>query len=180
MREMRDPERPLDALYGVYRDELLRFLTVRTGDADDAQDLLHDLWFRASRLTGAPVANGRAYLYRMAHNLVIDRLRERQRRTRRESLWHEEQSGRSEGGGSGDEPADSSMNAEEAMFAQEEAARLTAALNTLPEGARRAFTLHKLEGLSHADVAVRLGISKSGVEKHMAVAMKYLRRAMAD
>jgi RNA polymerase sigma-70 factor (ECF subfamily) len=180
MIEMRDPERPLDALYGVYRDELLRFLMVRTGDADDAQDLLHDLWFRASRMTGAPVANGRAYLYRMAHNLVIDRLRERQRRTRRESLWHEEQNGLGDCGGLAAEPADRAMNAEEALFAREEATRLTTALNTLPDGARRAFTLHKLEGLSHADVATRLGISKSGVEKHMAVAMKYLRRAMAD
>jgi RNA polymerase sigma-70 factor (ECF subfamily) len=66
------------------------------------------------------------------------------------------------------------------MLEREEAARLASAMTTLPEGARRAFELHKLEGLNHADVAVRLGISKSGVEKHMAVAMKYLRRAMRD
>nr|WP_299597989.1 sigma factor-like helix-turn-helix DNA-binding protein [Sphingomonas bacterium] len=48
----------------------------------------------------------------------------------------------------------------------------------MPEGARRVFELHKIQGLSHSDVARQLGISKSGVEKHMAVAMKYLRRAM--
>jgi RNA polymerase sigma factor (sigma-70 family) len=181
MNPTRNLERPLDALYGVYRDELLRFLTVRIGDADEAQDLLHDLWFRASRSAAAPVANGRAYLYRMAHNLVIDRLRERQRRGRRENLWHEEQTALCDSGSdAGGECADASLSAEEAMIAREEADRLATALQTLPEGAQRVFVLHKLEGLSHADVASRLCISKSGVEKHMAVAMKYLRRAMAD
>jgi RNA polymerase sigma-70 factor (ECF subfamily) len=58
--------------------------------------------------------------------------------------------------------------------------RIKTALETLPEGARRAFELHKLRGLTHGEVAAQLGISKSGVEKHMAVAMKYLRRALTD
>jgi DNA-directed RNA polymerase specialized sigma24 family protein len=39
--------------------------------------------------------------------------------------------------------------------------------------------LHKFDGLSHGEVAARLGISKSAVEKHMAVAMAHLRRLLA-
>lgn len=81
---------------------------------------------------------------------------------------------------SGSDVIDASRNAEEAMLEREETRLLVTAMATLPEGARRAFELHKLEGLSHGEVAARLGISKSGVEKHMAVAMKYLRRAMRD
>ena len=45
-------------------------------------------------------------------------------------------------------------------------------------GAGRAFRLHKLDGLSHAEVAAQLWISRSGVEKHIAVAMAHLRRAL--
>ena len=40
--------------------------------------------------------------------------------------------------------------------------------------------MHKFDGLSHAEIAARLGISRSGVEKHIAVAMVHLRRALKD
>jgi len=44
----------------------------------------------------------------------------------------------------------------------------------------RVLKMHKLDGLSHGEVAAQLGISKSAVEKHMAVAMAYLRRLLKD
>ncbi|QJU56513.1 sigma-70 family RNA polymerase sigma factor [Sphingomonas sp. AP4-R1] len=172
-----DTSQELAALYGVYRADLLRFLIARTGDRGEAEDLLQELWIKVRQSAGAPVANGRAYLYRIAQNMVVDRLRESQRRSRRERLWSDEATGHQP---SGVETADVRRNAEEAILDREEIAQLASAIATLPEGARRAFELHKIEGLSHADVAARLGISKSGVEKHMAVAMKYLRRAMLD
>lgn len=167
----------LDTLYGVHRDDLLRFLVARVGSRDDAEDLVQDLWMRARQHAGTPVLNGRAYLYRMAQNLVVDRLRERQRRARRERAWLDE---RCPGASDGAEPADPAARADAQLIEREEVAQLAAALATLPEGARRVFELHKLHGLAHADVAAALGISKSGVEKHMAVAMKYLRRALTD
>jgi RNA polymerase sigma factor (sigma-70 family) len=172
---MEQQEQALDALYGVHRADLLRFLIARTGDPEEANDIVQDLWMRARQPSSAPVANGRAYLYRMAQNLIVDRLRERQRRMQRERIWSDERTRRPT---SSLEPADISLNAEEALLEREETARLASALTTVPEGARRVFELHKIQGLSHSDVARQLGISKSGVEKHMAVAMKYLRRAM--
>jgi len=168
---------PLGALYGVHRAELLRFLIARTGDRAEAEDLVQDLWLKASRGSSGPMANGRAYLFRMAQNLIVDRARERQRRMRRERLWFD---GDAPLAGSSEERIDPSRDAESAMIDREERARLSQAIEMVPDGARRVFELHKLKGLSHAEVAARLGISHSGVEKHMAVAMKYLRRALAD
>jgi RNA polymerase sigma-70 factor (ECF subfamily) len=166
----------LEAVYRLYRGDLLRFLTARLGDAVEAEDILQELWIRLHNAPGSPVANGRAYLYRMAQNLIVDRIREKQRRMQRERLWLEAHGVTVTTG----EPADQTSNAEEAMLEREETARLAATVASLPEGARRVFELHKQQGLSHAEVAMRLGISKSGVEKHMAVAMKYFRRALLD
>jgi RNA polymerase sigma-70 factor (ECF subfamily) len=167
----------LEVAYGVHRTELMRLLIARTGDPAEAEDLLQELWMKVRQQPAGPVANGKAYLFRMAQNLVIDRLRERQRRMQRERRWSD---AATDFASSAVEPVDQRKTAEEQILDREEIATLTSAIANLPEGARRAFELHKIEGLSHAEVAARLGISKSGVEKHMAVAMKYLRRALMD
>jgi RNA polymerase sigma-70 factor (ECF subfamily) len=173
----RSDDNDLEFLYGVHRADLRRFLIARTGDAAEADDVLQELWLKARNLQAGPIENGRAYLYRMAQNLVVDRLRERQRRMERERRWNDHAT---DFAAAGVDPVDRSQTAEDEILAREEVATLVSAISNLPEGARRAFELHKLEGLSHGEVAARLGISKSGVEKHMAVAMKYLRRAMQD
>ena len=53
-------------------------------------------------------------------------------------------------------------------------AKLVEALDCLPAKTRTVFRLHKFDGLSHAEVAQRLGISRSSVEKHMIDALKFL------
>jgi RNA polymerase sigma-70 factor (ECF subfamily) len=167
----------LEALYLGHKHELLRFLTARTGDADEAQDVLQELWLRAARAPAGPVGNGRAYLYRIAQNLVLDRARERRRRTARDLAWHRDALGAPPDAA---DPPDVGADAEREMIEREEAARLASAIASLPEGARRAFRLHKIDGLKHSEVAAALGISVSGVEKHIALAMKHLRRVLAD
>lgn len=137
--------------------------------------MLQELWLKIQAAETGPVANAKAYLYRSAQNLALDVVRARQRTRTREREWAAVSFN-----GSQTEPVDLSPNAEADMLAREEAAALASAIAALPEGAGRAFRLHKLDGLSHADVAERLGISRSGVEKHIAVAMAHLRRAMKD
>jgi RNA polymerase sigma factor (sigma-70 family) len=173
--EPADPD--IAALYRHHRAELLRFLIARTGDPVEAEDVLQEVWIRAARQPLASVEHWRAYLFRTANNLVIDRIRTRRRRESRELRWTEAEHGPIQ---PMQEVADPDANAEDALSAREEAARLASGIANLPAGARRAFELHKIDGLSHADVAAQLGISRSGVEKHIAVAMKHLRRALAD
>jgi RNA polymerase sigma-70 factor (ECF subfamily) len=172
-----DPPSGLAALYFQYRGELLRFLTARTGDRLEAEDVLQDMWLRLERATDGPIGNGRAYLYRMAQNVVINRLRERQRRAARDDAWHDEAYGTV---GGVEDAADQRRDAEAQLIEREQVAQLASAIANLPEGARRAFRLHKIDGLSQSETAERLGISISGVEKHIAVAMKHLRKAMKD
>lgn len=158
-----------------WRAEIRRFLIARTGSQADADDVLSELWIKLTTIQPGPVSNPKGYLFRMANNLVLDRLRQERRRERRESHWtaehHDDYSPLSE-------VADPAPDAEQQLVANDEVQRLADAIAQLPAGAQRVIRMHKLEGLSHADVALRLGITKSAVEKHMAVAMTHLRRML--
>ncbi|MEY4721755.1 MAG: hypothetical protein RIQ46_1480 [Pseudomonadota bacterium] len=167
----------LAALFVRHRPELLRFLASRCGDAGEAEDLLQDLWIKASAQPGGPIANGRAYLFRMANNLVLDRRRGEQRAMRRDRAWLVE-------AGGGDAPPedrpDPAPAADEQLARGQEAELLRQAISTLPPGAQRALRLHRLEGYQQGEVAEIMGISRSGVEKHLALAMKHLKIALTN
>jgi len=60
------------------------------------------------------------------------------------------------------------------MAARQRLAQLTARLTTLPTKTQEAFRLHKFEGLSHAETAARMGVSRSAVEKYISAALKHL------
>ena len=66
-------------LLEMHRAELLRFLTARCGSAEEAEDVVQDMWIKVTGLATGPITNGRAYLFRMANNLVLDRARGRRR-----------------------------------------------------------------------------------------------------
>lgn len=168
-----------DGLRGVFPDErpaLLRFLVARSGSREDAEELLHDLWERAGQASG-PIANPRAYLFTTANNLVLDRRRAERRRAAREEAVSRDPA---LGHGSQAVAADGAVDVLDALLEQENVERLRQAIAALPDGARRVLILHKIEERSQAEVAHQLGISRSGVEKHMAVAMRHLRTAILD
>lgn len=167
----------LEGLLSRHRAELLRFLTARCGNQAEAEDLLQDLWIKVSTMSSGPIANGRAYLFRMANNLVLNQARTRQRAMRRDMSWLQ-----AEGQGEDlpEDRPDPTAAADEMIAKRQEEALLEEAIAALPPGAQRALRLYRLEGRGQAEVAEIMGISRSGVEKHLAVAMKHLRNSLAD
>lgn len=161
-----------------HHGELLRFLTLRCGSADDAQDALQDLWIKAGTQTVGPIGNPRAYLFRMANNIVLDRVRGAQRAMRRDRAWIDDESAGYSG--PSEERADPSEPVEDAIARHQEAEMLKLAIAQLPEGAARALRLYRFDGLGQNQIAQLLGISRSGVEKHLALAMKHLRAALVN
>ena len=167
----------LVGLVEQHRADLLRFLRARCGDAGEAEDLLQELWIKASSQASGSIANGRAYLFRMANNLVSDQRRARHRAMARDRNWLENES---TGAVAPEDRPDPAIPADEAIAREQEAHILEKAISELPPGAQRALRLHRLEGHGQAQVAEIMGISRSGVEKLIAVAMKHLRNALAD
>lgn len=68
--------------YDSYADAIFRHCALRLGDREDGKDLMQDTFIRAweAIVGGMSVQNMRAYLYRIANNLIIDTARRRKRR----------------------------------------------------------------------------------------------------
>jgi RNA polymerase sigma factor (sigma-70 family) len=166
------PDRTSDLLdaYMSKRDDLVRYFTARLRSATAAEDLIQDLYLRVASLDLAdPVENTSAYLYRLASNLMLDRLRSERRSVARDASWL--QSRRVEVGGESiaDEPSP-----EQAVYARQRLSLTARAIAELPPKTRRAFELHKLQGLTQEETAQTLGVSRKTVEKQISTALQRL------
>lgn len=131
---------------------------------------MQDLYLKVSGLNaGVEVHSPSAFLYRLASNLMLDRLRQRRRGVARDTVWRDLTVAEAGGEAIADTP-----NAEHGLAAKQRLAALLTALNDLPQRTQAAFRMHKVEGLSHTETAERLGVSRSAVEKHISAALRHL------
>jgi RNA polymerase sigma factor (sigma-70 family) len=154
-------ERDLSTLFLVHRRELEVYLNRQLRCRDTAADLLQETFLRLSEQPAdASLRNVRAYLYQTARNLVIDHFRREERRqtqaTPAEQL--------------ADLP-DETVPIDQALAARQKLELLRRAMAELPDRTREIFELSRIEGLTYAEVARRLGISESSVQKHLAKAL---------
>ncbi|MBN3853307.1 sigma-70 family RNA polymerase sigma factor [Paraburkholderia sp. Ac-20340] len=143
-----------------YYRELLHFLGRLVKDRDTASDIAQESYVRVLSLrdSGATILDPRGLLYRTARNLVIDT--HRRATVRAQSVVEELDDI--------DEPAAHVSSQPEHVWESSQRTRaLVAAIDALPPRCREAFVLHKFDGLSHNDVAARMGISRNMVEKHI-------------
>lgn len=145
-------------IYPQLLSRLRRTVTV------DAEDVLHELYLRLARLPpGAEIRRPRAYLVRAAQRLVIDRHR---------------QAGRTDG--LAEDVVDAGPTVEHRIDAARKLRRLRAAVERLPPRQREAFVLARFHHLGHAEIAGRMGITVSGVEKLLVKALARCRAAVED
>ncbi|TBV08825.1 sigma-70 family RNA polymerase sigma factor [Stutzerimonas kirkiae] len=153
------------ASFQEHYDDLLRFLARRLGDVECAADVAQDAYLRLARLQpDLPIDEPRAFVFRVAGNLAIDHLR----RVRRLASLHAEELEAADIHDPGSGPEDT-------LAAGQSLAQLDAALDQLPANARLALLLNRLEGLTHAQIAARLGVSESMVGKYIVQAMRHCR-----
>ena len=165
----------LEAILLANREPLVRFLRAR--GAADPEDLVQELWIKASAGAAGPIADPLAYLYRVANNLMLDKARARSRRQRREQDWTD-----AEGGVSAETSPVASQ--ERVLLAREQLRAAEAVLLQLGDRTDLIFRRYRLDGVSQAQIAAELGISLSAVEKHLQRAYRALaesrRRSDAD
>ena len=156
-------------LYQRYEPEIRRYLARRLHCEHTAADLTQETFLRLLRQGGVSVLEKpRAYLYRIAANLLTDHRRRMAALTVRGDASALERA-----------PCDA-PGQDRVVLARAELARLQVAVNALPARQREVFIMHKYDGLSYGEIAAQLGISKNTVMVHMMKALAYCRDAMAD
>ncbi|MFH1940700.1 MAG: RNA polymerase sigma-70 factor [bacterium] len=149
------------ALYFRYYDALYRFLWQRTHSADLAKDFLQEVYTRLwqNRRNLDPAKSIKAYLYRIANNLVIDYIRKNAyKKSYLTKLSHRSRSFSEE-----------SIEVETSIHI---------ALNNLPEKLRTVFMLSRYEGLTYSEIAEACHISVKTVESRMSRALLRLREEL--
>lgn len=160
-------QNPLIATYLARRPQLLSYFRARLRSEAAAEDLVQDIYVRISDLDPAAIDNPAAYLYRLGSNLMLDRIRQQRRAERREADWQDGQTERLGGEEVAQEPAP-----DMAIEAKDRLERILQAVNALPPAVQEAFRLHKLEGLTHAETAAAMGVSRSSVEKYIMTSLQ--------
>lgn len=165
---MSTPTSAVNLLVSAFQEhyaDLLAFLARRMGNVEKAADVAQDTYLRLASLSDtAQILEPRAFVFRVASNLAIDRLRQEQRR----SALHDDVSDNLD-------VCDPLASPEKQFLAAEAIEQLDRSLAQLPSKARLALLLNRLEGLTHAQIAVRLDVSESTVGKYIVQAMRHCR-----
>jgi RNA polymerase sigma factor (sigma-70 family) len=167
-----EPPSPKDftSLYRATISPLRRYLARLLGNTTEAQDVAHDAYLRVyPSVENKSADKPEALLYVTARRLAINRLKRR-------SISPEGTAGSADP--AHETTAAASPTVPQQVMARQELALLKQAIAELPEGCRAVLLLRKVELLSHREIADRLGIAVSTVEKQHARALRLLRAAL--
>lgn len=149
----------------AYYEELLAVWTRKLGCRDAARDLTHDALVKCLETDPDRVTQPRAYLHQAARNMAVD--------NHRRTDGHEWVSLDTIAG----HPSTLGDPLAQVRTGQLSLA-LEAALAELPLKCRQVFVWQRLEGLTQAEIAQRMGLSKNMVEKYMIRTALHLRERL--
>lgn len=138
------------------------------GDQIEAEDVAQEAMLRLWRQSSdwrAGEARISTWLYRVVHNLCIDRIRKRRPQVPVEDA---------------PEPVDPDPGVLERMAQSERAQAVAAAIKELPERQRQALILRHFEGLSNPEIGEALECSVEAVESLLARARRQLTKRMSE
>lgn len=166
---VRGGEQPfIEALAARYRGALMRFFERRAPQLrSDTEDLTQEVFLRlASRGQAEQIERVDGYIFQTASSVLTDRARRNAVRASDRHICYEE-----------DAHAVEDFSPERVLQAREQVAMVRTVLERLPDRVRAAFVLHRFEELGYAEIAKRLGVSVSSIEKYISQALKELTAA---
>jgi RNA polymerase sigma-70 factor (ECF subfamily) len=161
-----------DELYARHRGRLYRYFAHQV--PQQADELFQDVWMRVihARRDYEPSARFTTWMYRIAHNRLMDHFRAGSRRAMLQYLDDPDEAEALPAPDSQEPPA----IAERRQVAQ----RIVAAVGGLPAPQREAFLLAEEGELSLAEIARASGVSRETAKSRLRYALVKLRRALED
>ncbi|WP_306393995.1 RNA polymerase sigma factor [Telluria beijingensis] len=159
---------PVIALYKDRQRRLIRYVQRFLRSHAEAEDVSQEAFLRAyAAEVGGATEFSEALLYTVARNLALSELR---KRTTREHL-HAEEAIRLDDGDFRNDP-------ERQAIDRNMIACVERAMSSMPPKCLEVFQLRKIDGLSHAEISERLGISVKTIERHLTKALRICRETM--
>jgi RNA polymerase sigma factor (sigma-70 family) len=153
-----------------FRASLLAYFLRRTGNSQEAEDLTQETFVRLIGSNSFEDAEeARAFVFRVASNLLRDRARSAARLRRFPSFSID-----SIGVEEFEPKLVEGIDPERVLIARESLTEVLACLDELGERTKNIFILFRLEGMKQKGIAAVYGISLSTVEKHVMAAVLHL------
>ncbi len=156
-------KKAFDAFFKVYYPKVLQFVMHFCVDKQEAeslvQDLFMNLWIKREQLS--EIKNLDNYLYISARNAAI--------RFVKQSFIHCDDN-------IANELPSELLNGDMKLCYEELYGFVMREINSMPEQRRRIFLMSRVDGMSNAKIAERLGISKRTVESHISLALATLKK----
>lgn len=156
-------------LFELYGPRVKSYMMRQGADATTAEDLAQEtlltVW-RKAQLYSDEKGSATTWIFTIARNLRIDRLR-------REVSWQPLPENRAEEASDAPDP-------EEEVTERERRDKVRAVLQTLPPDQSEVVTLSYVEGLSHSEIAERLGLPLGTVKSRMRLAYQKVKEAVED
>jgi RNA polymerase sigma factor (sigma-70 family) len=153
----------ISQLFRDHNRALVLFLASRLKDMQAAREVAQEAYVRVLQLEApGAVSFLRSYLFKVAANLAIDRLRSQKSHARLEPV----------------EPIENFLDEatpERTAIAREELALLGAVIAELPMKYQEAFYRHRVEDESFEDIARRMGLKDRMVRRYVTYTLLYLR-----
>ena len=155
--------------FSLHEASLRRYFARRVPDAD-VDDLMHEVFLRMQvNASLAPIEHLDRYLFTVAASVIADQARRRKIRRYDDHESIEEV----------DHPVED-FTPERVLLGQEALEVIVSAIGDLSPRTRDVFVLHRFEEMTCSNIASKMGISVSAVEKHIMKALCFLRNRIPD
>src|SRR5687767_9617109 len=162
-----------DALYSRHKGGVYRYLLRQCREAAVAEELFQDVWMNLIRARAGYTVQAKftTWLYRLAHNRLVDHYR----KTSPAVLVSIEEE---EGEAVHELPDGRERPADEALDARRHAARLLELIAGLPEAQREAFLMQQEGGMSVEEIAQATGVTRETAKSRLRYAVSKLKQGM--
>ncbi len=155
---------------------LIRWLTKRLGDHDAASDVAQSVFLRVWVYAATDIVNNpRALIFKTAGNLAVNEMKRRKKFDRKHVATTDR-----DGQSTLQNIAAPGPTPEKDACLKEDVREMLEAIEALPEKPKRAFTMNRFDGLNYREIAKRMKVSESSVEKYMIDALKRLRQTLKN